>query len=905
MERNADCNCAMPEVNSPLPQPLPETERGVFAPPALSGKGAGGLGQKETAMFKTMTLKTKLLIAFLTISIIPFLTIGIISMLKSGKALSNMAFSQLESMREVKKAQIQNFFVQHQENMAVLMETAANFREDAFDKLSGIQESKKAQIETFFRERHTDIDVFSKNSLISDALNAFASTYDEKGLADKDLYRFMEDVRYGTSFKRIREGYGYEDIFLITKEGSIVYTVNKASDLGQNLISGPLKDTNLARCFQKGLTEANFQDFEPYPPSENRYVSFIGAPIIQNDQLLGVLVFVNNTVLLNKIVQQREGLGSTGETYVVGRLNDVVTYRTDRDVKKENIGEIKSDKLVEAALSGKSGTGIHNSDMMMVCYAPLNISGVNWAIFTTINIREIIAPKLEGDKEDYFTKYVRDRKYSDLFLIHPEGQVFYSVKHDAAYNTNLINGPHAGSGLGKIFRKVSESKAFGFADFEPYSPTGNEPAAFIAQPLIFQNKIDLVIALKLPIDFINKIMQERAGMGKTGETYLIGSDNLMRSDSYRNPERYSVKAAFASSEKSKIDTISSRAALSEKTGCGAIVNYNGDQVLSAYTPIKIYDSVTWALIAESDQSEAISALKNLKRLMILFAIIILVIIAIISLRLSGYIVRPIRQVIAGLIRSAEKISSASAQVQASGQSLSEASSEQAASVEETTSSLEELSSMTQQNADHARQADHLMSEGKQAVEIANQTMVKLIGAMTDISEVSRETSEIVKTIDEIAFQTNLLALNAAIEAARAGEAGAGFAVVAGEVRSLAMRSADAAKNTAALIEKTVKRIQDVSQLVGVADSLFRNVETSSAKAGELVSEIAGASAEQALGIEQISKAVASIDQAIQQNAEISEETAASAEEMSSQANYLNGFVNELLGLVEGRSERGE
>ncbi|HAO20514.1 MAG TPA: hypothetical protein DCQ37_08635 [Desulfobacteraceae bacterium] len=108
-----------------------------------------------------------------------------------------------------------------------------------------------------------------------------------------------------------------------------------------------------------------------------------------------------------------------------------------------------------------------------------------------------------------------------------------------------------------------------------------------------------------------------------------------------------------------------------------------------------------------------------------------------------------------------------------------------------------------------------------------------------------------------------------------------------------------------MIEKTVKRIQDVSQLVGVADSLFRNVETSSAKAGELVSEIAGASAEQALGIEQISKAVASIDQAIQQNAEISEETATSAEEMSSQANYLNGFVNELLGLVEGRSERGE
>jgi methyl-accepting chemotaxis protein len=861
-------------------------------------------------MFKTMTLKTKLLIALLTMSIIPFSAIGIISMLESGKSLSNMAFSQLESLRELKKAQIQNFFAQHQENMATLMETAANFREDAFDKLKGIQESKKNQIETLFRERWTDIEVFSKNSLISDALNAFVSTFDEKGIADKDLYRFLEDVKYGVSLKQLKAGYGFEDIFLIAKDGSIVYTANKASDLGQNLINGSLKDTNLARCFQKGLTEINFQDFAPYSPAENRYISFIGAPIIQNDQLLGVVVFGNNAASLNKIVQQREGLGKTGETYVVGKDNGVIAYRSDRVVKKGKIGENRSDTLIEieAALSGKSETTVRigsQGNMEMACSSPLNITGVNWAIISTIGIQEIIAPKLEGDEEDYFKKYVRNRKYSDLFLIHPEGQVFYSVNHDAAYNTNLVNGPLAGSGLGKVFRKVSESKSFGFADFEPYSPTGGEPAAFIAQPLIFQNKIDLVIALKLPIDFINKVMQERAGMGKTGETYLIGADKLMRSDSFRNSERYSVKASFANPEKAKIDTPASRAALSEKTGCNAIVNYNGNQVFSAYTPLKIYDTVTWALIAETDQSEAIGSLKNLKRLMILFAIIILVIIAFFSLGLAGYIVRPIRQVIAGLIESAEKISSASAQAAASGQALSDASSEQAASVQETTSSLEELSSMTQQNADHARQADHLMSEGKHAVESANQTMVKLTGAMNEISEGSRETSKIVKTIDEIAFQTNLLALNAAIEAARAGESGAGFAVVAGEVRSLAMRSADAAKTTAALIEKTVNRIQDVSELVGVADVLFRNMETASVKAGELVSEIAGASAEQALGIGQISKAVAAIDQSIQQNAATAEETATSADEMNSQANRLNGFVNELLGLVEGLSGRGE
>jgi len=279
----------------------------------------------------------------------------------------------------------------------------------------------------------------------------------------------------------------------------------------------------------------------------------------------------------------------------------------------------------------------------------------------------------------------------------------------------------------------------------------------------------------------------------------------------------------------------------------------------------------------------------------------ILILSILSFVLSISIIRPIHSAIGKLKDSSEQVFSLSEQVFSSSRSFSESSAEQAASVEETSASLEEMSSMTRKNSDSSANADSFMKQVNQVVSKSGGSISRLALSMDDISKSGIATLKIVKTIDEIAFQTNLLALNAAIEAARAGELGSGFAVVADEVRNLALRVTQAAKQSSELIDSTIKKVKDGSDILIGTMNNFQEVIQLTAKAGEFVSEIAASTDEQANGIGQINNAMVEIEKVIEHNAATAEESAATSELMNAQAVQLKEVVSDLDVLIKGRS----
>jgi methyl-accepting chemotaxis protein len=266
---------------------------------------------------------------------------------------------------------------------------------------------------------------------------------------------------------------------------------------------------------------------------------------------------------------------------------------------------------------------------------------------------------------------------------------------------------------------------------------------------------------------------------------------------------------------------------------------------------------------------------------------------------AGGIAGRIHRVVAQLSVGAEQVSSASGQVSAASQSLAQGATQQAAGLEETSSSLEEMSSQTKRSADNAERANDLAAEARKAAALGADSMGRMNAAIREIQKSSDETAKINKVIDEIAFQTNLLALNAAVEAARAGEAGKGFAVVAEEVRSLAMRSAAAAKNTARMIDDSVRNSKNGVDIATEVSMVLEQIVQSVGQTTDLVKEIAAGSREQAQGIAQINTAMSQMDSLTQQNAASAEESASASEELGAQAESMHQAVQDLVALVGG------
>ncbi|MCP4105186.1 MAG: HAMP domain-containing protein [Desulfobacteraceae bacterium] len=574
-------------------------------------------------------MKKKLISLFLIIGLVPLLFIGGWSLYKAKKSLMDKSYEQLIAVREVKKSQISMYFKGHRQDMEVLAHTVRMLTQAAFDKLETVQELKKAQLEEFLNKVRSDIIALSKSSDViklyenldkyqKDMLTDLDAPYDVSSTEYNEIYN-----EYGKYLLEYTEIYGYHDIFLICPHGHVMFTAAKEDDLGTNLEHGRYKDESLAHLWRNVLETKDIyiEDFSPYGPSNGQQAAFIGAPIYDKSKnILGVVALQIPADPTDRIVQRREGMGKTGETYVVGKKNGKTSFRSNMKTMGEGKYVIGYDintistSYIEAALAGKGGQEIHTDSagkLVLTSFDPLDIKGLNWACISKIDMEEAVAWKKHENEDDFFNAFIKTYGYHDLFLIHPEGKIFYTVRRESDYGTDIIKGKYKDSGLGKLVRKTMKAEKFSIEDFSPYAPSKNEPSAFIAQPLIYKGEIHMVIALQLSIESVNSIMQQREGMGETGETYLVGHDKRMRSDSYLDNQGHSVRKSFSGSiEKNGVDTDASGDALSGKTGIKIVNDYLNNPVLSAYTPVKI-EGLKWALLAEIDKKEVMRPIKNL------------------------------------------------------------------------------------------------------------------------------------------------------------------------------------------------------------------------------------------------------------------------------------------------------
>ncbi|MDD3014563.1 MAG: methyl-accepting chemotaxis protein [Candidatus Gastranaerophilales bacterium] len=429
----------------------------------------------------------------------------------------------------------------------------------------------------------------------------------------------------------------------------------------------------------------------------------------------------------------------------------------------------------------------------------------------------------------------------------------------------------------------------------PYVDSDLKKAMITYSIPIYKNGFLLGVAgMDITLDELNKLVKNIQIYNNTNAFIIDNNYNFIAGRDFKVGEN--ILTANKGAYKFLADSLANK-----KSGYVEYKDSKTDKVIS-FTRLPN----GFILLISVPVSEILSDINKMSYLIILAMIVIIVIASFIAALIGGNIsdqfTKPIVKIIDNLRQNTQNISSISKQLMESSHQIAAGSSEQAASLEETSATLEESSSMIRQNTENTNQAALLAKQTKDSAEKGNNEMQEMVISMAELKSSSDQIAKIIKIIDDIAFQTNILALNAAVEAARAGEAGLGFAVVAEEVRNLAQRSAQAAKDTASIIESNMNLSEKGVELTKKVNNSLSEIDLQALKVNQLLDEITNASREQAQGITQINKAVIHMEKAVQSNASISQESAENSEKLAFQAMDLKVIVTDLVKLIGGSKE---
>lgn len=449
--------------------------------------------------------------------------------------------------------------------------------------------------------------------------------------------------------------------------------------------------------------------------------------------------------------------------------------------------------------------------------------------------------------------YLKSFEYYDIFLVDIEtGHIIYSVFKELDFGSSLKSGPNSNTNFAECFRKASEldEGKYSFVDFAQYTPSYEAPASFIGTPIYDGDKKIAVAIFQMPLDTISATMSISSGLGETGESYLVGQDKLMRSDTFKDQENRTVVASFKNPDKGKINSLSANNALLGTSGTINDTNYLGKNVISSSAPME-FANQKWAIVVEAEIDEVlvstqamIQSSKDLQTQLLfnggILVIISIVVTFLLTLPASKYFSQPIE-------RNLEQTILVDQAAQRNQEELESV----AKSVEEITDVIKEISESSTKTA----------STTMEAVRIATSVSSE-ISALSDQAE---EINETLQDISSIASKTDLIALNATIEAASAGEAGKSFAVVAGEVKSLAEKISVAAENINQKMRNIQLSLKEKAKDVSSVATENQQIEESTSQLASAIEELSITSDNINTSVSQVSNNTADVIDQLRQS----------------------------------------
>ncbi|MCI5196045.1 MAG: HAMP domain-containing protein [Candidatus Electrothrix sp. AW5] len=604
------------------------------------------------------TIRGKLLFWLLIISLVPMTVIGLVSYQYSSSSLQRQSFEQLETTLAFQYQALHRYFDDQANKLENISTNMQMFQEEAYIKLSAVRALQKRQIQAYFKTRFEDVQMFGESpqqqqvfGVLLNKINMKPSVSSVSSLPSTDFVEFIEAWLKKRDFFSLTQ---------LTQDGKVVYSTDKSIRRGDQVQEG----TAEWEALQKGMLTTRFIDYRSSSFQELNHVAYFSTPLLTADHSPSLLLFRLQDNALDSIMKDTVGLGESGEIYLVGM--DGMFRSNSRYFDESTIANpsfLVDTESIVYALAGEEGeTTVVNyrGDNVLSAYTAVTIYGVTWVLMVEIDQEEAVVPKLGEGKTDLLSKLAKTYEFSDLYLVAPDGYIFASAKNKKDYLTNILTGPYAHSMFNTAVQNVLKTKKIAISDYAFYEPAGGQATAFMAVPVMNQEKaISMIVVLQISDDPINEIMTTRYDFAKQVghteleehtemihvDTYLVGSDNLWRSEA-RDPARYKVKSTLLNPQ-TKIETEAVQQALAGQSDTKIIVNSLGEKALTSWTPVR-YKGLNWVMISEVAQKEVARPVMQLLRIVGLLVLLAAVAVVVVSLRVAGGVTKQVDEIMQGI-----------------------------------------------------------------------------------------------------------------------------------------------------------------------------------------------------------------------------------------------------------------